>query len=220
MRDWIPLAPLFPYSKCLFPLAASEIFSVCPQIFNMMCWGYEGLYLFCLGSLILDLWFGGFNHIWGNVSQHLLKFFSASFSFPFLLWSNYMHIVVAVQSLNHVQLFVTPRTAARQASLFITISQSCSNSCPLSQWCHPTISSSVASFSSCLQSFPASRSFPMSWFFSSGGQSTETSTSASVLPINIQGWFPLGLTGLISLQSKGLSVVFSSTFRKHQFFGT
>ena len=82
--------------------------------------------------------------------------------------------------------------------------RACSNSCPLSQWCHPTISSSVIPFSSCLQSFPASGSFPMSNFFASGGQSIETSASASVLPMNIQDWFPLGLTGLI-LQPKGLS---------------
>ena len=86
----------------------------------------------------------------------------------------------------------------------------CSNSCPLSQWCYPTISSSTAPFSFCLQSFPASRSFPMSWLFISGGQSTGISASASVLPMNIQSWFPLGLTGLIFLQSKGLSRVFSA----------
>ena len=91
----------------------------------------------------------------------------------------------------------------------------CWNSGPLSQWCHPTISSSVASFSSWLQSFPASGSFPMTQF-SSDGQSIEA--SASVLPMNIQGWFPLGLTGCISLQSKGLSRVFSTTVQKHQFF--
>ena len=96
-----------------------------------------------------------------------------------------------------------------------------SHSCPLSQWCHPTIPSSVVPFSSCLQSFPASGSFPMSQFFESGGQSIGTSASALVLPINIQDWFPLGLTGLISLQSKGLSRVFSNTtVQKHQFFGT
>ena len=92
----------------------------------------------------------------------------------------------------------------------------CSNAC---QWCHPTISSSVTPFS-CLQSFPASGSFPVSWSFTSGGQSIRASALASVLPVNIQGWFPLGLTGLISLLSKGLSRVFSSTtVRKHQFFG-
>ena len=81
----------------------------------------------------------------------------------------------------------------------------CSNSCPLSQWCHPTISSSVALFYSYPQSFPASGTFPMSQFFTSGGQSTGTSASASVFPVNIQGWFPLGLTGLTFVLSKGLS---------------
>ena len=94
-----------------------------------------------------------------------------------------------------------------------------SNSCPLSWWCHPTISSSVVPFSSCLQSFPASGSFLMSWFFTSGGQSIGVSASASVLPMNIQDWFPLGWTSLISLLSKGLSRVFSNiTVQKHQFF--
>ena len=94
------------------------------------------------------------------------------------------------------------------------------NSCPLSWWCHPTVSSSVIPFSSCLQSFPASGSFQMSQFFPSGGQSIEVSASTSVLPMNIQRWFPLGLTGWISLQSKGLSRVSSSTtVQKHQFFG-
>ena len=92
----------------------------------------------------------------------------------------------------------------------------CSNSCPWSQWCHPTISSSVSPFSCCPQSFPASRSFPMSQLFTSGGQ--RIGASASVLPMNIQDWFPLGLTGLISMQSKGLSRVFSTTIQKHQFF--
>ena len=81
----------------------------------------------------------------------------------------------------------------------------CSNSCPSSQWCHPTISSSVIPFSACLPSFPASGSFPMSQVFASDGQSIGVSASASVLPMNSQDWFPLGLTGLLSLQSKGLS---------------
>ena len=95
----------------------------------------------------------------------------------------------------------------------------CSNSCPLNQWCHPTISSSVALFSSCPPSYPASGSFPVSWLFISGGQSIRASVSASIFPVNIQGWFPLGLTGLISLQSKRLSRVFSSTtVQIHQFF--
>ena len=96
----------------------------------------------------------------------------------------------------------------------------CSNSYPLSLWYHPTISSFVIPFSSCLQSFPASESFLMSWLFSSGGQIIGASALASVLPVNIQNWFPLGLIGLISLQSKGLSRVFSNTtVQKHQFFG-
>ena len=93
---------------------------------------------------------------------------------------------------------------------------------PLDWWCHPTISSSVALISSCPQSFPALGSFPMSQLFASGGQSIgdSTSASASVLPMSIQGWFPLGLTGLIYLLSKGLSRVFSSTtVKKHQFLG-
>ena len=87
----------------------------------------------------------------------------------------------------------------------------CSNSCPLSQWCHSTISTSVVPFSFCPQSFPASGSLPMSWLFTSGGQSIGASASASVLAMNIQGWFPLGLAGLISLLTQGLSRVFSST---------
>ena len=94
-----------------------------------------------------------------------------------------------------------------------------SNSCPLSQFCSRTISSSVVPFSSHLQSFPASGSFQMSHFFASGGQSIGVSASALVLPMNIQDWFPLGLTAWISLQSKGLSRVFSNTtVQKHQFF--
>ena len=95
------------------------------------------------------------------------------------------------------------------------------NSCALSRWCHPMISSSVIPFSSCLQSFPASGSFLMRQLFASGGQSIGASASAWLLPVNIQGWFPLRLTGLISLLFKGLSRVFSSTtVQKHQFFGT
>ena len=102
--------------------------------------------------------------------------------------------------------FSTPRLPCPSLSPGV-----CSNSCPLSRWCHPTISSCVTLFSSCLQSFPASGSFPVSQLLASGGQSIETSASASVLPMNIQGWFPLGLTGLISLQSKG----FSSLLQHH-----
>ena len=97
----------------------------------------------------------------------------------------------------------------------------CSNSCPSSRWCYPTISSSVIPFSSRLWSSPVSGSLLMSQFFTSGGQSIGASASASVLPMKVQDWFPLGLIGLISLQSRGLSGVFSNTkVQKHQFFGT
>ena len=98
--------------------------------------------------------------------------------------------------------------------------RACSDSSPLNQWGHPTVSSSVIPFSSYLQSFPASGSFPMSQLFTSGGQCIRTSASASVPPVNIQDWFPLEWTGWISLPSKGLSRVFSNTTtQKHQFFG-
>ena len=109
---------------------------------------------------------------------------------------------------NSLQSYEQQRFRLPCPSLFSGI---CSDSCPLSQWCYLTISSSVVPFSSCPQSFPSSGLFPMSLLFASGGQSTGASASASVLPMNIQGWFPLGLTGLISLLSKGLSRVFSST---------
>ena len=115
----------------------------------------------------------------------------------------------SVQSLRRVQLFATPWTAAHQASLSITNSRSSFKPMSIDQWCHPTISSFVGTFSSCPQSFPASGHFPMSQFFTLGGQSIGASTSELVLPTNIKDWFPLGLTGLIFLQSKGLSRVFS-----------
>ena len=113
--------------------------------------------------------------------------------------------------------FATPQTAACQASLSLTISQSCPSSCPLHQWYYHAISSSDVLFSFCPQSFPALGSFPMSWLFTSDGQSTGALASASVIPMSIQGWFPLILTDLISLLSKRLSRVFSSTMVwKHQ----
>ena len=104
----------------------------------------------------------------------------------------------SVQLLSSVWLFATPWTAACQASCPSPTPEACLNSCPLSWWCHPTISSFVVPFSSGLQSFPTSRSFPRSQFFMSGGQTIGVSASVSVLPMNIQDWFPLGLTGLIS----------------------
>ena len=105
--------------------------------------------------------------------------------------------VIVIQLLSHIWLFGTPWTAAHQPSLSPGV---CSNSYPLSRWCYPTISSSVSAFSSCPQSFPASGSFPRSWHFTPGGQSIGAPASASVLLMNIQGWFPLGLTSLISLR--------------------
>ena len=136
-------------------------------------------------------------------------------------------IIRSDQSLSRVPLFATLWIAARQVSMSLTITMAHSvdmsvfHSCPLSQWCHQIISSSFTPFSSCFQSFPASGSFPMSRLFASGHQNTGASASASVLPMNIQGWIPLGLTRLVSLLSKGFSRVFSNTtVWKHQFFGT
>ena len=124
----------------------------------------------------------------------------------------------SVQSLSCVWLFETPWITARQASLSITNSRVHSDSHPLSQWCHPAISSSVIPLSSCPQSLPASESFPMSQLFAWGGQSTGVPALVSVLPKNTQGWSPSEWTGWISLQSKGLSRVFSNTrVQKHQY---
>ena len=132
-----------------------------------------------------------------------------------------LHQSSSVQSLRHVQLFATPWVTEHQASLSITNSQSPPKPMSISRWCHPTISPSVVPFSSCPQSFPASGSFPMSQFLTSGGQNIGVSASTSVLPMNTRDWSPLGWTCWISLQSKGLSRVFSNnTVQKHQFFGT
>ena len=136
----------------------------------------------------------------------------------------FVDLSFALQFSSVAQLYVTLRPCGLQHARLPCPSptpRACSNLCPLSQWCHPSVSSSVVPFSSCPQSFPASGSFPVSQFFASGGQSVGVSASVSVLPMNIQGWFPLGLTSLISLQCKGLSRVFSSTtVQKHQFFST
>ena len=139
---------------------------------------------------------------------------------PQPLWVSGSQWVVVVQLLSHVWLFMTPWTIAHQASLSFAISQSFSNSCPLNLWWHPIISFSVVPFSF-FQSFPASESFPVSLFFVSGGQSIGAPVSVSVRPLNTQSWIPLGWTSLISLQSSGLSRVFSSsTVQKDQFFVT
>ena len=127
----------------------------------------------------------------------------------------------SVQLLNHVWLFATPWLQHARFPCPSPATRACLNSSPLSRGCHPTIWSPAIPFSSCLQSFPESGSFPMSQLFASGGQSTGASASASVLPMNIQDWFPLGQTGWISLLCKGLSRVFSNTtVQKHHFFST
>ena len=132
--------------------------------------------------------------------------------------SRFQVVVVVVQLLSHLRLSATTWIAARQASLSSTVSWSLLLLMSIESVDHPTISFSVISFFSCPQSFPASGSFPVNWLFMLGGWSIGASASASFLPMNIHGWFPLGLTGLISLLSKGLSRVFSSTtVQKYQF---
>ena len=153
----------------------------------------------------------------GTVWEQCIYFLSPSFLCKGSNWSDWWCVLSSPSVVsNSLQPHGLQHTRLPCPSLSLWV---CSNSCPLSQWCHPTISSSVAPFSSCPQSFPASESFSISQVFIAGGQSIVV--SASVLPMNwIQGWFPLGLTGLISLLSKGLSRVFSSTtFQKYQFFG-
>ena len=148
----------------------------------------------------------GFSEVWGWRKQTTLQVY---------------HCTVTVSRSVMSDSFAIPRTAAHQASLSISNSQSLLKLSPLSQWCHPTIPSSVIPSSSHLQSCPASGSFQMSQFFTSSGQRIGVSASASVVPMNIQDWSPLGWTGWISLQSKGLSRVFSNTtVQKHQFFKT
>ena len=136
--------------------------------------------------------------------------------FLYFFW----HQFSSVQSLGRVWLFATPIEPQHARPPCPTPTPRVyPNSCPLSRWCHPTISASVIPFSSCPQSFPASGSFPMSQLSASGGQSIGVSASTSVLPKNTEGWSPLGWTGWISLQFKGLSRVFSNTtVQKHQFF--
>ena len=137
-------------------------------------------------------------------------------------WCNHVHDIHAViiaQSLSYIQLCDPFWLQHSRLPCSSPSTGVCSDSCLLSRWCHPTISSSVPLFSSCPQSFPASGYFPMSHLFASYGQSIGASASAPVLPINVKGWFPLGLTGLIS-QFMGLSrVFFSTTLWKNQFFG-
>ena len=162
-----------------------------------------------------------------SISKHLSPFirYRGSTQLDYiLLWSifynlifittsvQFSHSVVSDSLQTHVPQHTRPPCPSPTPRLY-------PNSCPLSQWCHPAISSSVIPFSSCLQCFPASGSFQMSLFFTSGGQMIGVSASTSVLPMNNQDWSPLGWTGWISLLSKGLSRVFSNTtVQKHQFF--
>ena len=128
-------------------------------------------------------------------------------------------VFVVVLSSSHVWLFSTRGLQHSRLPCPSLSPGVCSSSCPLHRWCHTTISSSATPFSFCLLSFPASGSSPVSQLFTSGGQRIGASASASVLPVNIQSWFPLGLIGLISLLSKGHSRIFSrTTVQKHQFF--
>ena len=143
--------------------------------------------------------------------------FLVSDNFNSFISANQGNKYSSVQSVSRVWLFVTPWLKQGRPPCPSPTPGVYSNSCPLSRWYHPIISSSVVPFSSCLQSFPASGSFQMCQFFASGGQSIGVSVSASVFPVNIQDWFHLGLVVWISLQSKGLSRVFSNTtVQKHQ----
>ena len=127
--------------------------------------------------------------------------FESGNSSTLIFWDIYkLFSYVFIQSLSCVWIPVTPLTAACQASLSFTVSGVCSSSCPLSQWFYPSFSSSATSFSFCLQSLQAAGSFPMSWLFELGGQSIRASTLAPVLPVSIQGWFPLGLAGLVTFK--------------------
>ena len=144
-----------------------------------------------------------------------------SVSSPCILHITHLHLKHSVQFSSVVQLCRTLCNSMDRSPCPSPTPGACSNSCPLSQWCHPTISSSIVPFSSCPQSFPASGSFQMSQLFASGGQSIGVSASISALSMNTQDWSPLGWTGWISWEiSKGLSRVFSNTtVQKHQFFG-
>ena len=201
------------------------------MIFNTPCWGrfnFKRWYIVgentSFGVRQKWVWFASYFALpfnsWSFVDLCKLPCFSVS-QFPCLQNGEYDSYFSSVQLLSRIWLFATPWIAALQASLSIPTPGVYPNSCPLSQWCHAAISFSVAPFSSCPQPLPASGSFPVSQLFPWGGQSIGVSASASVLPMNTQDWSPLGWTAWISLQSKGLSRVFSNTtVQKHQFFGT
>ena len=164
------------------------------------------------GSLPSLYWWWHFLNIFCPVSYHIFALFLSSI--PLTSFS-------VVQLLSHVQLCNPKDCKTPSFPMLLPSPRVCSNSSPLSWWCHPAISSSVIPFSSCPQSLPASGSYQISQLFASRGQSTGVSASTSVPPMNTQGWSSLGWTGWIFLQSKGLSRVFSNTtVQKHQFFST
>ena len=200
------LSPFLWYNTLLNPTQNS--LCVCVYTTIKLClmvpyWYVLQFYLLIVISLVILLCVSSFpSPILTPVMGRKVQFNSVQFSHPVMSNSLRPH---RLQNSRPPCPSPTPRT--------------CSNSCPWSRWCHPAISSFVIPFSSCLQSFPASGSFPVSQLTTSGGQNIGASASASVTPMNIQDRVPLGLTGLISLQSKGLSRVFSkTTVEKHQFF--
>ena len=153
-----------------------------------------------------------YEDIYNNYFLLVVEGWSASKTFPFFSSVQFSHSVVSDSLWPHELQHPRPPCPSQTPGVY-------PNSSPLSRWCHPTISSSVVPFSSCLQSCPTSGSFQMSQLFTSGGQNIGVSASKSVLPMNTQDWFPLRWTGWISLQAKGLSRVFSNTrVQKHQFF--
>ena len=206
---WNMAFTIFRWFASLPSLLSVFIINECWILPNDFCiyWDNHVIFNLCSVNMMHHIdWFRMLNH-------SLVPGINSTWSWCRILFSS-------VQLLSHVLLFVTPWTIARQASLSITNSQSLLKLMSTSQWCHSTISSSVILFSSHLQSFPASGSFQMSQFFVSGGQSIGVSASISVLPMNVQDWSPLGWTGWISLPSKRLWKVFSSTtVQKHQLFG-
>ena len=248
MEEWttqvsLPLGALphnleWPLSE-MIPASTVE-----PTTFHLPCFNSLTLrsdlsYYFIIDSALLKFWLLTPEHMSCILGVNFLPLWSIALK-PFvpggcsentpslghLHWDLGTHLFVSVQFssvqlLNHVWLFATPWITARQASLSITNSWRLLKLMSIERWCHPAISSSVVPFSSCPQSLPASESFPMSQLFAWGGQSIGVSASAPVLPMNTQDRSALVWTGWISLQSKGLSRVFSNTtVEKHQFFGT
>ena len=181
------------------------------NVVNVKIWSYIWKYISDLFACLPSVNSSMFS-TQSALLRNLPRLSKTSFHFPPVCFLSsrlvFISLCYSVQW-SRVQLFATPWIARPPCPS--PIPGVYSNSCPLSHWCHPTISSSVGPFSSCLQSFPASGSFPISQFFASSGQSTGASASASVLPMNTQDWFPLGWTGVISFQSKGLSNFFFCT---------